>query len=184
MRHALGVEYDGSGFSGWQRLNKPGTSAKRAEPTVQETLETALSFVADAPILTVCAGRTDAGVHATCQVVHSTASRRDPRSGDLGTTRGCLRRCACAGAYRSPTISMHFTARVRGVTAIACQRGATRAGAPYLGWIHRPLDADAMHRAAQPFWASMTFPRSAPPSASPHPPDMQLLQLQRTGVKS
>src|SRR3546814_3634851 len=67
VRYALGVEYDGTGLFGWQRLGKPGT---RAVPTVQQMLEEALSSVADAPVDTVCAGRTDAGVHARCQVVH------------------------------------------------------------------------------------------------------------------
>ncbi len=57
---ALGVEYDGSGFQGWQW--------QRHGPSVQETLETALARVADRPVQTVAAGRTDAGVHATGQV--------------------------------------------------------------------------------------------------------------------
>ena len=67
MRYAIGVEYDGSAFRGWQRLTQPGM---RDEATVQGVLETALSSVADARIETVCAGRTDAGVHAQCQVAH------------------------------------------------------------------------------------------------------------------
>ena len=50
MRYALGVEYDGSGFSGWQRLNKAGEPERRNEPTLQATLEQALSTVADAPV--------------------------------------------------------------------------------------------------------------------------------------
>ena len=60
-RYALGVEYDGGGFRGWQRLTPPGTPDA---DTVQGVLEAALSSVADAPVSTVCAGRTDAGVHA------------------------------------------------------------------------------------------------------------------------
>ena len=62
MRFALGVEYDGSDFSGWE--------SQRRRRTVQSTLETALACVADDTIETVCAGRTDAGVHAIAQVVH------------------------------------------------------------------------------------------------------------------
>ncbi|ABV86942.1 tRNA pseudouridine(38-40) synthase TruA [Shewanella pealeana] len=62
MRVALGIEYDGSQYFGWQR---------QAEvDTVQERLEKALSIVANEPIAVHCAGRTDAGVHATGQVVH------------------------------------------------------------------------------------------------------------------
>ena len=69
MRFALGVEYDGSDFSGWESQTR--------RRTVQSTLETALACVADDPVATVCAGRTDAGVHAVAQVVHfdSTAER-------------------------------------------------------------------------------------------------------------
>jgi tRNA pseudouridine38-40 synthase len=63
-RIALGIEYDGSVFSGWQKQASP------VQNTVQENLENALSQVADQRISTVCAGRTDAGVHATCQVIH------------------------------------------------------------------------------------------------------------------
>ena len=62
MRIALGVEYDGSAFSGWQ--------IQIGVRTVQEELEKALSQVADTGIRTICAGRTDTGVHAIGQVVH------------------------------------------------------------------------------------------------------------------
>ncbi len=62
MRIALGIEYDGSKLFGWQR--------QREVPSVQEHLETALSRIANQPIEVQCAGRTDAGVHATGQVVH------------------------------------------------------------------------------------------------------------------
>ncbi len=62
MRVALGIEYDGSRYFDWQR---------QAEvDSVQAQLERALSFVANEPISIQCAGRTDAGVHATGQVVH------------------------------------------------------------------------------------------------------------------
>jgi tRNA pseudouridine38-40 synthase len=62
MRIVLGVEYDGTELSGWQR--------QAHAPSVQQALESALSRVADAPVEVTCAGRTDAGVHATHQVVH------------------------------------------------------------------------------------------------------------------
>jgi tRNA pseudouridine38-40 synthase len=61
-RIALGVEYDGAAFNGWQ-IQKDGRS-------VQHALETALTRVADHAVRVVCAGRTDTGVHATAQVVH------------------------------------------------------------------------------------------------------------------
>jgi tRNA pseudouridine38-40 synthase len=81
MRIALGIEYDGSRFSGWQR--------QAHAVGVQQVLEEALSKVADHPVEVVCAGRTDAGVHATAQVVHfDTGAMRSPRAWVLGTTCG------------------------------------------------------------------------------------------------
>lgn len=62
-RVALGIEYHGSGYNGWQAQNHESI-------TVQCELESALSKIADAPVRVFCAGRTDAGVHATGQVVH------------------------------------------------------------------------------------------------------------------
>ncbi len=62
MRIALGVEYCGSAFRGWQSQAGGGT--------VQDALEAALAQIAGQPVATLCAGRTDAGVHATQQVVH------------------------------------------------------------------------------------------------------------------
>ncbi len=78
VRIAIGIEYDGSGLHGWE--------TQRNGPTVQQTLEAALSRVADAPIHTVCAGRTDAGVHALAQVAHfNSEALRDERAWVLGS---------------------------------------------------------------------------------------------------
>ena len=63
-RIVLGIEYDGSLFHGWQKQSSPQLA------TVQSDVESALSRIADHPIKLTCAGRTDAGVHATGQVVH------------------------------------------------------------------------------------------------------------------
>jgi len=77
MRIAAGIEYDGTAYNGWQRVAS-GTG-------VQAVVEQALGRVADHDVEVVCAGRTDAGVHATAQVVHfDTMSRRDERSWLLG----------------------------------------------------------------------------------------------------
>ncbi|RUO25205.1 tRNA pseudouridine(38-40) synthase TruA [Aliidiomarina minuta] len=62
MRIALGIEYSGQNYHGWQR--------QQGMPTVQGKLEKALSQIANHPVDVICAGRTDAGVHATGQVVH------------------------------------------------------------------------------------------------------------------
>ena len=78
MRIACGVEYDGAGFSGWQR--------QQHAHSVQAEVETALSKVANHPVQLYCAGRTDSGVHATHQVVHfETGSVRSERSWMRGT---------------------------------------------------------------------------------------------------
>jgi tRNA pseudouridine38-40 synthase len=77
MRIALGIEYDGTGFFGWQR--------QREVVSIQGELEKVLSQVADEPIEIFCAGRTDAGVHATGQVVHfETKAHRDMRGWIMG----------------------------------------------------------------------------------------------------
>ena len=79
MRWALGVEYDGTHFCGWQQ--QPGLK------TVQGELETALSNVADTSVELICGGRTDAGVHAAGQVVHlDTSVRRSARAWALGAS--------------------------------------------------------------------------------------------------
>lgn len=62
MRIALGIEYNGAAYYGWQR--------QRELPTIQSKLEAALTKIASHPVAVTCAGRTDAGVHASCQVVH------------------------------------------------------------------------------------------------------------------
>lgn len=78
-RIALALEYDGAGYCGWQRQRSP------APPSVQGRLEEALSKVAAAGVTVVCAGRTDAGVHASCQVVHFDAPAD---RGERAWTRG------------------------------------------------------------------------------------------------
>jgi tRNA pseudouridine38-40 synthase len=77
MRIALGVEYDGTAYNGWQRQHN-GTG-------VQSVVEDAVAKVADAPVEVVCAGRTDTGVHAEAQVVHfDSPASRTARSWVLG----------------------------------------------------------------------------------------------------
>ncbi|MGL6294785.1 MAG: tRNA pseudouridine synthase A, partial [Plesiomonas sp.] len=78
MRIALGIEYDGSRYCGWQR--------QQEVDSVQERLEKALSKVANHPVNVFCAGRTDSGVHGTGQVVHfDTDSVRKDAAWTLGT---------------------------------------------------------------------------------------------------
>lgn len=149
MRYALGIEYDGGDFLGWQRLTPHGVESA---DTLQAALETALSRVADAPVATTCAGRTDAGVHARCNVVHfESDAARDPRNWVLGTTSllpssMSVRWCQEVGG----DFSARFSARARRYRYSILNRPMRPAlGRQYLAWTRKLLDADAMHRAAQ-----------------------------------
>ena len=150
MRYALGVEYDGGGFRGWQRLSEAGALA--ADGSLQTALEIALSKVADVPVATTCAGRTDAGVHGRCQVVHfDSEADRDARAWVLGTTANlpptmAVRWCVPVAAG----FNARFDARARRYRYRILNR-ATRPGLErqYLGWERMPLDAASMHEAAQ-----------------------------------
>lgn len=152
MRFALGVEYDGSGFSGWQRLDRPGEPRRRPEATLQSELEQALSFVAGHQVATICSGRTDAGVHAACQVVHfDTVAQRDPRGWVLGTTS---RLPAAISVLWCVAVRDDFNARFSARARRYRYRILNRPVRPalqrqYLSWERLPLDAAAMHRAAQ-----------------------------------
>lgn len=151
-RYALGIEYDGSEFFGWQRLSKPGEPERRGEPTVQVAVERALTFVAGTPIAVICAGRTDSGVHAAGQVVHfDSPVQRDVRGWVLGTSTQlppsvCVRWCQPVAA----DFHARYAARARRYRYRLLNRPVRPAlHRQYLSWERRPLDADAMHRAAQ-----------------------------------
>lgn len=152
QRYAMGIEYDGSGFSGWQRLSKHGESDPEGYATLQCVIEEALSYVAGTPIETVCAGRTDAGVHAAGQVIHfDSPVRRDPRGWVLGTTSKLPP--AIGALWCVPVDSefhARFSARARRYRYAILNRMVRPAlHRQVLTWERRPLDAGAMHRAAQ-----------------------------------
>lgn len=84
-RIALAIEYDGASFSGWQRQTSAGVAGDSAVATVQQEVEKALSKVAAHSVSVTCAGRTDAGVHATSQVVHFDCKQN---RGEKAWTRG------------------------------------------------------------------------------------------------
>lgn len=149
MRYALGVEYDGGDFLGWQRLSKPG---EVGGDTIQQALETALSFVANERVDTICAGRTDAGVHAVCNVVHfDSDAPRAPRGWMLGATSRlppsvCIRWCVPV----ADDFHARFSAFARRYRYRILNRPVRPAlGRQYLTWERLPLDVDAMHAAAQ-----------------------------------
>jgi tRNA pseudouridine38-40 synthase len=142
-RIAVGLEYDGSAYAGWQ--------AQAERRTVQAIAERALASVAAEPIVLTCAGRTDAGVHALGQVAHfDTHAMRSSRGWVLGANSELppdvslswavpvpehfhARYCAEARTYRY--LILNRTAR----SALVAHRAA---------WVHRPLDAQRMAEAA------------------------------------
>ncbi len=157
MRVAIGVEYDGHGFHGWQRLGK---EAETGPGSVQAALETALSRVAAHPVVTTCSGRTDSGVHARCQVVHfDTDAMRTPRAWMLGTTAHLPPAVCVRWAQPVPDdFSARFSARARHYRYRLINRPVRPAlHRQYLSWELRPLDADAMHRAAQALLGEQDF---------------------------
>lgn len=185
-RYALGVEYDGSAFSGWQRLEPRGSATPRPEATVQAVIEQALSFVAGHSVDTVCAGRTDAGVHGACQVVHfDTASVRDARGWTLGTTTQlpasvCARWCVPV----ADDFHARFSARARRYRYRLLNRPVRPALMhDYLSWERRPLDADAMHRAAQTLLGEHDFSsfRTVHCQAAHARRDLQHIAVRRDG---
>jgi tRNA pseudouridine38-40 synthase len=142
-RIAVGIEYDGSAYAGWQ--------AQAERRTVQQIAERALGSVADEAIALTCAGRTDAGVHALGQVAHfDTRAVRAARGWVLGANSELppdislswavpvpehfhARYCAEARTYRY--LILNRTAR----SALVAHRAA---------WVHRPLDPERMAEAA------------------------------------
>ena len=183
MRYAIGVEYDGSAFRGWQRLTQPGM---RDEATVQGVLETALSSVADARIETVCAGRTDAGVHAQCQVAHfDSDAGRDLRAWTLGAT---TRLPPSVSVTWCRPVAEDFNARFSAVARRYRYRILNRQVRPalwrqWLSWHWRPLQDQAMHRAAQALLGEHDFGafRSSECEASHARRELQHIAVGREG---
>lgn len=143
MRLAAGVEYDGSGFFGWQR--------QRQTPTVQACLEEALARVADHPLQVHCAGRTDAGVHARCQVAHfDTRAERAERSWVLGTNRHLPDGISVLWTRAVPDdFHARFSARRRRYRYRILNRWVRPAiDRGRVAWVRHPLSASAMNEAA------------------------------------
>ncbi len=148
---ALGVEYDGESFHGWQR--------QRHRPTVQSELEAALSRVADHPLRTVAAGRTDAGVHATGQV--ASFECRNPRPLRAWTDG--------ANALTAPGVKVRWAREVQ--AGFNARFAATARRYVYLyrtdktpsplcdryAWRTPPLDVNAMHQGGQALLGEQDF---------------------------
>ena len=145
MKIALGIQYDGTPFSGWQ--------VQPDRPTVQQTLEEALGAFAGIgqPVPTICAGRTDTGVHATGQVVHIDAPVERPMNAWVRGTNSFLP-SAVAVRWAKP-VPEDFSARFSAIGRtyeywIVNEPVRVPLLAGRAGWCFRPCDVEKMEEAA------------------------------------
>jgi len=179
VRVALGIAYRGSAYSGWQ--SQPGGR------TVQDRLEAALGAFADTPIASICAGRTDAGVHALNQVVHfDTAVARTADAWTRGTNRYLPHDIAVQWC-RFVSEGFHSRASARGrryayLLLESAVRPALESG--LVGWTFRSLDGEAMRRAAGALVGRHDFSafRSAECQAISPVKTMRSLAVERRGT--
>ena len=144
MRYALGIEYDGKKYCGWQRQNH--------SPSVQQTLEEALSKIAAENIKVTCAGRTDTGVSATNQVIHfDTDKVRKDVAWTLGVNTNLPKDIAVRWVKEvNEDFHARFSAtarRYRYIINNAAFRPAILSSG--VTFVHHPLDEALMHEAAQ-----------------------------------
>lgn len=179
MRVALGVSYRGTAYKGWQ--SQPGGG------TVQDALEAGLSQFAAHPVRTICAGRTDAGVHGLNQVVHFDAGvEREPFSWIRGTNRYlppdiAVQWCAFPGD------DFHARNQARGrryayLLLESAVRPAIESGGA--GWVFRPLDGEAMRAAVQTLLGEHDFSsfRSAECQAASPVKTLRAIEIRRQGA--
>jgi len=143
MRIALGIEYHGGAFCGWQ--TQPSGCG------VQDALERAVGEIAGHAVTVIAAGRTDAGVHAVSQIVHfETVAQRPESAWIRGVNAHLPAAAAVLWAHAVPEdFHARFAATARHYTyllLVRAERPALLAG--LAGWYHRPLDVSAMDAAA------------------------------------
>ena len=178
MRIALGIEYDGSRYCGWQ--TQPSGCA------VQDCLDQVLSQIAAQPLVTQCAGRTDAGVHALGQVVHFDTDARRPLSAWVRGANTLLpRSCAVLWAREvAPDFHARFCATGRGYLYVLLNR-RERPGlfAEHVGWHHHHLDIVCMREAAATLLGQHDFSafRAAECQARTPVKTLKCLDIERRG---
>ncbi len=151
-RLAMCVEYDGSHYHGWQ--------TQRGVVTVQETIEEAVSSVADEQIQVITAGRTDAGVHATGQIVHYDSSSNRSRKAWLRGVNSNLPESVVVSWVLPvlPTFHARYSAVTRSYRYVLLNRHVRPT---YLSrrvsWEYRPLDIEKMREAVKPLLGEQDF---------------------------
>ena len=143
MRIALGLEYDGSRFQGWQ--TQPGGG------TVQDALQAALAAIACEPVSVTCAGRTDRGVHACGQVIHFDTQAARPDTAWVRGVNGHLPESVVVHWSRRVAESFHarYSAQARTYRYVLINRAVRPAlSARYAGWLHSTVEVGPMREAA------------------------------------
>lgn len=178
MRVALGIEYDGTAYNGWQR-QKTGIG-------IQALVEEAISSVADEPVEVVCAGRTDTGVHASAQVVHfDSSAERSSRGWLLGINSGLPDDINANWAvFVDGDFHARFSATSRSYRYLILNRLVR--SALYRNrawWVYEPLDEQAMLEASGHLLGKHDFSafRAAGCQASTPIREILSLQVSRSG---
>ena len=143
MRIALGIEYDGSRFLGWQTQPDGGG--------VQDALAPAIAAIAGAPLKLTCAGRTDRGVHAREQIVHFDTDAERPQSAWVRGVNALLPDSVAVlwAQPVDPEFHARYSAFARSYRYVLLNRAVRPALAcRYAGWFHLPLNIDHMRQAA------------------------------------
>lgn len=144
MRIALGIEYDGTAYNGWQR--------QMSGIGVQSPVEEAIAAVANHPVEAICAGRTDAGVHASGQVVHfDSDATRSLRGWLLGVNSNLPADInATWAALVRDDFHARFSAQSRSYRYLILNRNVRSALYRHRAWwVHQPLEVDRMREAAE-----------------------------------
>lgn len=152
MKFALGIEYDGSQYHGWQRQSHA--------VSVQQTLEQVLSKIADQNVQVNCAGRTDTGVHATGQVVSFEITNERPlKAWTMGANTQLPDSIAVRWAHQvSEDFHARFSATARRYRYIIANTHVRPAILKHgLTWCRQRLDVDAMNAACQHFPGEQDF---------------------------
>jgi tRNA pseudouridine38-40 synthase len=178
LRVALGLEYDGSAFCGWQ--TQPSGCG------IQDHLQAALASIAGHPVDVVAAGRTDTGVHATAQVVHfDTQADREENAWVRGTNTGLDPAVRVLWAHGVPDdFHARYSARSRTYRYVLLNEPVAPAVLRRrVGWYHRPLELAPMQQAARALVGEHDFSafRDAQCQAKSPVRDLALASVERSG---